>query len=208
MLTVKSFGYGGANAHCILDHPSVVIPGYQLRGFRTSSGISIPAAPPNTNGLTNGVSNGLTNGQTNGNVDSQQDDNKRYPSLSWCTPIKPAQVEKAGVRQSVLLPLSAHDEQALKSSVSKISTSFNDFDHADVLYTLSCRRSNFSRRAFAVVESGTLGDEIDPASLVYGKAPSTPAKRIGFVFTGQGAQWPESESIVPQPTCTINTQCN
>ncbi|RYP81008.1 hypothetical protein DL769_002188 [Monosporascus sp. CRB-8-3] len=35
-VSINSFGYGGANAHCILDHPSLVIPGYQLRGLPLS----------------------------------------------------------------------------------------------------------------------------------------------------------------------------
>lgn len=30
---INSFGYGGANAHCILDHVTSVVPGYQLRGL-------------------------------------------------------------------------------------------------------------------------------------------------------------------------------
>ncbi|KAL9084936.1 MAG: hypothetical protein Q9159_004980 [Coniocarpon cinnabarinum] len=146
--------------------------------------ISIPRGLPNANGFTMGLSNGHINGHND-------HDNGELPSLSWCSPVRTIQVKQAGARPFVLLPFSAHDDRALKSIASNISSSLRDFDLADVLYTLSRRRSNFPRRAFAIAESGKLSEGLNPDNLIPGKAPSTPATRIGFVFTGQGAQWPQ-----------------
>ena len=189
----NSFGYGGANAHCVLDHPSVVIPGYQLRGFRLSSPSSISMVSPSTNGFTNGYSNDRAQGKQNDQASGHRNFNSCDSSTSWCIPAKAAQVEQAGVRPFVVLPLSAHDERALKSIISAISASLRDFNLADLLYTLSCRRSTFSHRAFAITGSRTLLKGFDSSKLTYGKAPSAPANRIGFIFTGQGAQRPQSE---------------
>jgi acyl transferase domain-containing protein/NADPH:quinone reductase-like Zn-dependent oxidoreductase/SAM-dependent methyltransferase/acyl carrier protein len=58
--SINSFGYGGANAHCIIDHVNNVLPDYVAPGVFKS-----PAERP-TNGLTNGHANGYTNGYQNG----------------------------------------------------------------------------------------------------------------------------------------------
>ena len=179
----------------------MVIPGYQLRGFPFSYETSIPRGLPATNGssdshvngLTNGHTNGYTNCCTNGYKKGCQAGDDHLPSVSWCTQTKIFRVKQAGVRPFVLLPLSAHDERALKLTISKVSASLGDFDLADLLYTLSRRRTTFSRRAFAVAESQSLVNVLDSRKITFGKAPSSVASRIGFVFTGQGAQWPQSE---------------
>ena len=90
--------------------------------------------------------------------------------------------------------MSAHDDRALRSTISRISASLSDFNLADLLYSLSNRRSTFSRRAFAVAESDLLVHGLDSEKVAFGKAPNSAARQIGFVFTGQGAQWPQSES--------------
>ena len=36
-VSVNSFGYGGANGHCIIDHAESIIPGYELRGLKLRS---------------------------------------------------------------------------------------------------------------------------------------------------------------------------
>ncbi|OAA40092.1 Beta-ketoacyl synthase [Beauveria brongniartii RCEF 3172] len=196
------FGYGGANGHAILDHPSVVIPGYKHHGIPLVSGHAPRAlVPAETNGKVNGNNgslngNGYANGNghhANGKIHVNGDPNHHVDlaeSLSWCQPAPLAQVKGAGVRSYMLLPISAHDEPALKQSLASTGRLLARYECADVLYTLGTRRSNFARRAYAVVESGSaIVDAINPD--MSSKAPSAVAKRIGFVFTGQGAQWPQ-----------------
>lgn len=54
----------------------------------------------------------------------------------------------------------------------------------DFAYTLSERRTRHFYRGFVVSNSSVF----DEGALVFGKKNSEPP-RIGFVFTGQGAQW-------------------
>ncbi|KAL7625750.1 hypothetical protein AAE478_004973 [Parahypoxylon ruwenzoriense] len=180
-VSINSFGYGGANAHCVIDHPSVVIPEYRLKGLSISYKKLLRGLLP-SNGRLNGKVNGNQNGHipTNGAV-----------SVEWCRMPKLRQCEQAGVRSFVLIPFSAHDDQALKASFAAMSDNLSEFDLSDLLYTLGARKSKLSHRAFFVSDSETLGDGLKLDSMFSGKTSSSPMQRIGFVFTGQGAQWPE-----------------
>lgn len=131
---------------------------------------------------------------TNG-TNSHHSSAERLPSLSWCQPAKLNQIEGAGTRPLILLPVSAHDERALKANLSGLAKSLEKYDLADLLYTLGCRKSTFPRRAFAIVDSKAATDGLNSDLMVFEKSPSSPARRIGFVFTGQGAQWPRSRFL-------------
>ncbi|KGO64075.1 Acyl transferase/acyl hydrolase/lysophospholipase [Penicillium italicum] len=191
-VSINSFGYGGANAHCVLDHPSVVLPGYRLRGL-PKAGEEAPDKLPQTNGngylSGNGELNG--NGDLNGTKGHQGSSAESLPSLSWCRLANLNQIEGAGTRPLILLPVSGHDERALKANISGLAKSLERYDLADLLYTLGCRKSTFPRRAFAIVDSQAAIDGLNSDSIISGKSPSSPARRIGFIFTGQGAQWPQ-----------------
>ncbi|KAI9046205.1 uncharacterized protein KD926_004043 [Aspergillus affinis] len=87
------------------------------------------------------------------------------------------------------LVVSANDPAALKGNIEALCTHLINprlrVKLDDLAYTLSERRSNFFHRAYVVTQD----TEFEPSDFVMGKkAPMTP--RIGFVFTGQGAQWP------------------
>lgn len=85
---------------------------------------------------------------------------------------------------------SANDETSLRANIKALS------DHLvnprvkvslpDLAYTLSERRTRLFHRAFVT----TRNTELDESSFVMGKKSPAPP-RIGFVFTGQGAQWPQ-----------------
>ncbi|KAL3291241.1 beta-ketoacyl synthase domain-containing protein, partial [Colletotrichum asianum] len=60
-------------------------------------------------------------------------------------------------------------------------------DICDLAYTLSERRSRLWHRTFLTTRSLT---ELDENSFVVGKK-SSEALRVAFIFTGQGAQWPQ-----------------
>lgn len=56
----------------------------------------------------------------------------------------------------------------------------------DLSYTLSERRSRLFHRAYIVTNKINL----DEGAFIFGKKSTNPPN-IGFVFTGQGAQWPQ-----------------
>jgi acyl transferase domain-containing protein len=93
-----------------------------------------------------------------------------------------------GSRPLQLLTFSANDRDALTANVKAIS---NHLIHpavtvslADVAYTLSERRTHHFHRAFIVTDST---DFVTGTETVAKKRAEPP--RVGFVFTGQGAQW-------------------
>ena len=133
---VNSFGYGGANAHAILEAAdSFVAPNYQK-------------SPVSTCAL------GLLN--------------KKF-----------------------LLPFSATSKKSLENRVNNL-----DVDHlniADLAYTLSSRRSKLPVRGFLLSSQKDLKGEMQAENLQrHSPIPNSRTRSpFAFVFTGQGAQWPE-----------------
>ncbi|KAI9688389.1 MAG: Type I Iterative PKS [Bathelium mastoideum] len=86
--------------------------------------------------------------------------------------------------------VSANDHVSLRANIQALS------DHLinprvmvslpDLAYTLSERRTQLFHRAFVTTRS----TEIDQNAFITGKKNTEPP-RIGFIFTGQGAQWPQ-----------------
>ena len=70
----------------------------------------------------------------------------------------------------------------------KIEISNNQEFFDDLTHTMNSRRTAMDwRLAVTAWDSDTLGDSLDPQKLRPRRAILNP--RIGFVFTGQGAQW-------------------
>ncbi|KAI0970609.1 PKSKA1 [Xylaria arbuscula] len=92
-----------------------------------------------------------------------------------------------------VLAFSANDKASLTKYVSTLSSHLINpsvsIDVGDLAFTLSERRSKHYYRAFAITRASKSENiDLDQSSLIFGKkASETP--RVGFVFTGQGAQW-------------------
>lgn len=86
--------------------------------------------------------------------------------------------------------LSANDEVSLRANIKALSNHLINprvkVGLVDIAYTLSERRTHLFHRAFLT----TRNTEIDETAFSLGKNTSD-APRIGFIFTGQGAQWPQ-----------------
>ena len=83
---------------------------------------------------------------------------------------------------------SANNEKSLRDYTAAISKHLLNpgvsIQIPDMAYTLSQRRTRHFHRAYIVADS----QKLDDGEIVYGKiTPEAP--KIGFVFTGQGAQW-------------------
>ena len=86
--------------------------------------------------------------------------------------------------------LSANDAASLKANIAALCKHLINpsvrVSVPDLAYTLSERRSQFWHRAFVTTNT----TEVQASDFTVGKkSPNVP--RVGFVFTGQGAQWPQ-----------------
>ncbi|KAK1988407.1 hypothetical protein LZ30DRAFT_766139 [Colletotrichum cereale] len=90
-----------------------------------------------------------------------------------------------------IVVLSANDADTLKANVSAlcnhVASLSVDAPMSDLAYTLSERRSHLWHRAFVTTSEVK---NLDEGDFALGKKLAHPPK-IGFVFTGQGAQWPQ-----------------
>ncbi|RYP43908.1 hypothetical protein DL768_009576 [Monosporascus sp. mg162] len=131
---VNSFGYGGSNAHAVVE----------------SAG-----------GLTNHVNS--------------------YTSNLFA--------EEMTYDRPYVLVFSANDELSLRGNVVALDRHLTypgvSFDLRDLAYTLSEKRTRHFHRGYIVTDK----TEITVGLLSQGKVTRQP--RIGLIFTGQGAQWPQ-----------------
>ena len=174
-ISVNSFGFGGSNGHVVLDDAYHFLQERQLVA---------------------GIHN------TKGNLD----ENKAVSSND----IPPSQLcngdqEDLAAQRERLFVLSAFDESGIKRTSAQLSqylqaaaekkqraTCKEAQDLADLAFTLTSRRTTFSWKAFCVAKSrAELADWLQgQAPVLKPLQPSRDARRLAFVFTGQGAQWP------------------
>lgn len=134
--SINSFGYGGANAHAILESVDNFLPGYN---------------------------------------EARRERRRADPTKTY------------------LLPFSASTIQSLEARVLDLAKRLNEgerYDFEDVCHTLSKRRSRLPKRGFLLASAANARTDFALERLVTSKR-SVPFLDFGFVFTGQGAQWPQ-----------------
>ncbi|KAJ5100194.1 PKS-like enzyme [Penicillium angulare] len=94
-----------------------------------------------------------------------------------------------------ILVFSANEQSSLTSYIKSLQKHLINpgvrVSLSDLAYTLSERRSRHFHRAYSVSQTCTA----HPNSLVYGKPRPNPP-RVGFIFTGQGSQWPQMGKLL------------
>ncbi|KAL8683912.1 MAG: hypothetical protein Q9186_000123 [Xanthomendoza sp. 1 TL-2023] len=156
--SVNSFGYGGSNAHVVLEEPKVLVGSAKPTFVSSLSQVS---------------------------EDFFGDD------------------EPKSTRPFTLV-FSANDESSLQAYTKKIRQYLMNpsvkVSLPDLAYTLSERRTHHYNRGYVVAQSTTLNE----SAFVFQKKSTEPL-RVGFVFTGQGAQWSRmGKSLVDNfPTASL-----
>ncbi|KAI0603270.1 PKSKA1 [Biscogniauxia sp. FL1348] len=149
--SVNSFGFGGANAHAVLEQAPASLHVSSYKQVATD------------------FFDDEDDSDDDVNDSSTLAENNRPPTL---------------------LVFSGNDQNSVKNYVKALRTHLLNptvsIDLGDLAYTLSERRTRHYYRAFAVTRSSKA--MISDEAVVLGKHTSSPP-RIGFVFTGQGAQW-------------------
>lgn len=181
-VSINSFGFGGANAHCILDDAYHYLKLRGLKGKHNTivqgSGLSTPSDV----GYDSGVS--LSSSPTNERGADISDD---FFMIS----------QKLTTTAPKLLTFSSHEQSGIARSTESITAYLqselervNPTEHARVLsdlaYSLGPRRSVLPWKTFAIASSlESVADALKDTSK---PVRSSKAPKIGMVFTGQGAQ--------------------
>lgn len=156
-ISVNSFGYGGANAHIILDDACSYLGQSRLSGNHVTK---------------------LS--QMNGASDTGD-----KPASSLCRVFPISAHDKEGLGRVKLALAEYLAVKSVQLSGVKERSSFLD----DLAFTLSERRSHLQWKTHFIASSiedlqaALVADTTLPAR------PSSRKPRLGFVFTGQGAQW-------------------
>ncbi|KAI0190605.1 putative polyketide synthase [Astrocystis sublimbata] len=167
--SVNSFGFGGSNAHVVIDDAYNYLKAHGLSGNHNT----VPA-PPTSEELTR--------------LWAPVDDSP--------VPAVEEVVASSDKPDHALLVLSSADEEGIKRLAEAYKSHFrslrlNDSQRSrylsDLAYTLSQRRSILPYKAYATCHSLT---DLLQGDLVWSKGVRSSRKLgLGFIFTGQGAQF-------------------
>ncbi|EJP63776.1 polyketide synthase, putative [Beauveria bassiana ARSEF 2860] len=133
--SVSSFGYGGTNAHLVIESIDSICPWYEHGKPKSEATYDYP-----------------------------------------------------GADRPFLITMSAHDETTLRRNITAHAAIASDYHLVDLAYTLNQHRSRFNFRGFTVIEPGKVTKNFNVDKFSYGRKLAKPAS-VGFIFTGQGAQW-------------------
>ncbi|KAI9927041.1 hypothetical protein MW887_003422 [Aspergillus wentii] len=154
-VSVNSFGYGGSNAHIVLEDTAGYLANRGLKGLYRIKTSAIQA----TNG----------NGEINGNGHTQQTHRTRVYTLSGFD--ENSCIKQAEALREYLLGKDSADDEFLNN----------------LAYTLNQLRTKLSWKTGVIGSSAASLAEALSGNMKLKRTAKKPS--LGFVFTGQGAQW-------------------
>ena len=191
-VSVNSFGFGGTNAHAIVDDAYHYLRSRGLNGFHNTTIPQPDSSDRNGNGFpkyaNNGIEEELSDIRSTAENASKNGIIKRHESRNGH-----ASTTETQTRQ--LLVWSSHDQDGIRRLQHLYLEYLRDSDEKndpDMMARLSCtlnqRRTIFPWRTFCIAS------KIEELEVSLGNGLKKPVRssqisKVGFVFTGQGAQW-------------------
>jgi acyl transferase domain-containing protein/NADPH:quinone reductase-like Zn-dependent oxidoreductase/SAM-dependent methyltransferase len=195
--SVNSFGFGGANAHVVLDDALSYLQSRKLEEsqFRVlADGHAVSGHASNGNAVNkHTISGNAANGNViNGHAVNGHLENGNTHDNGVCEEMhEQLSSHKMATFTPKLFILSSSSEAGVAAQIDTHSTYLEQFEPSSLpsyAYTLATRRTLLPWRSFGIINS--LNQLSNFPSLVSKPVQSLGTDlKLGFVFTGQGAQW-------------------